>query len=867
MSVGKMEMKTVHSFHSVPDSNGGSPIEGEGHYEEGFFRQYDSPSSTPKAESLKGFASDLSMSKLTKRESYKAQRKNYRREKKRVAEELMSTLRDSSIIVIADWVKIRGTLKGWTKLWCVVKPGLMLLYKGPKIHKSSYWVGTVMLNVCELIERPSKKDGFCFKLFHPLEQSIWASRGPSGETIGAVVQPLPTAYLIFRAPSEVAGKCWMEALQLTLRCPTSLTGRQKESVPALPTKPSAELSSPVLNREETPTTPTYLEEDGPQTQWNESDYERHFNEHDLEDDLHTDDNREIDPDGVHSLRSSDSDSDGHYKDEPELLEDEEPNETSYVENESEEFGLVGDAGQTEEFADENKSLIWSVVKQVRPGMDLSKVVLPTFILEPRSFLDKLTDYYYHADILSRAVLEDDPFTRMKMVVQWYMSGFYKKPRGLKKPYNPILGETFRCNWKHPETNSRTFYIAEQVSHHPPVSAFYVTNRKDGFCIRGSILAKSKFYGNSLSAILDGKARLSFLTRGEDYTMTMPYAHCKGILLGTLTMELGGKIQIDCEKTGYKTDIEFKLKPFFGGYILSNSISGRIRLGKETLANVEGHWDQEIRCVDKRTGEQSLLWSPTPEIRTKRLVRYTVPLESQTEVESEKLWIHVSAAISQGNQVAATEEKRILEEAQRQRAKERKVKCVEWFARYFEQDLISGEWVYKNADSRPWDPRNDVHQYECDYIIRTKTRHRTPIIRTSSIVSVDDLVPVDCLMGRGPRITKQTSINHRRLRDRGDSESSTQEAECVHASDSSDSERLSSKPATEVQLDSASFTELLKPIQAAQEKQTEQLKLLRGSVDHLLQNERRRGEHVQRIDWLMITAVLLVQMLINFVMRS
>lgn len=34
----------------------------------------------------------------------------------------------------------------------------------------------------------------------------------------------------------------------------------------------------------------------------------------------------------------------------------------------------------------------------------------------------------------------------------------------------------------------------QVSHHPPVSAFYVTNRQDGFCISASIFAKSKFYG-------------------------------------------------------------------------------------------------------------------------------------------------------------------------------------------------------------------------------------------------------------------------------------------------------------------------------------------------------------------------------------
>lgn len=36
-----------------------------------------------------------------------------------------------------------------------------------------------------------------------------------------------------------------------------------------------------------------------------------------------------------------------------------------------------------------------------------------------------------------------------------------------------------------------------------------------------------FLGNSLSAILDGKARLLFLNRDEEYVITMPYAHCKG----------------------------------------------------------------------------------------------------------------------------------------------------------------------------------------------------------------------------------------------------------------------------------------------------------------------------------------------------
>lgn len=59
--------------------------------------------------------------------------------------------------------------------------------------------------------------------------------------------------------------------------------------------------------------------------------------------------------------------------------------------------------------------------------------------------------------------------------------------------------------------------------------------------------------------MDGIAVLTVLLRGEDYTMTIPYAHCKGILMGTLSMELGGKVNIICEKTGCHTELEFKCK--------------------------------------------------------------------------------------------------------------------------------------------------------------------------------------------------------------------------------------------------------------------------------------------------------------------
>lgn len=329
-------------------------------------------------------------------------------------------------------------------------------------------------------------------------------------------------------------------------------------------------------------------------------------------------------------------------------------------------------------------------------------------------------------LFGRAVHEDDAYTRMKFVVQWYLSGFYKKPKGLKKPYNPILGETFRCYWQHPN-GSRTFYIAEQVSHHPPVSAFYVTNREDGFSISCSILAKSKFYGNSTSAVLEGMATMTLLPRGEIYTATTPYAHCKGILMGTLSMELGGKINIECENTGYKTELEFKLKPFLGGSDTINVVVGKIKLGKETLATINGHWDKELRLKDLKTGEESVLLKVDAEMRSKRLIRHVVPLEKQLPTESQRLWSLVSDAIAREDQVAATEQKTVLEENQRAAAKSRLQNDQPHVPALFELNAY-GEWIYKYADLRPWDVRNDLRQYECDYKVLTETRNKTvPIV--------------------------------------------------------------------------------------------------------------------------------------------
>ncbi|XP_007893540.1 oxysterol-binding protein-related protein 8 isoform X4 [Callorhinchus milii] len=805
-------------------------------------------------------------SKLTKKESLKVQKKNYREEKKRATKELLSTITDPSVIVMADWLKIRGTLKSWTKLWCVLKPGVLLIYKTPK---NGQWVGTVLLNACELIERPSKKDGFCFKVFHPLEQSVWAVKGPKGEAVGSITQPLPGSYLIFRAASESDGRCWMDALELALKCSGLLKRTMMREGKELDLNASLENSHVALFG----LLRANVLQSSEHYQLNDSEIEQqHFRDHDLYSDKsdkeNEQDHEESDNDGLEkSGKSEESDSDTSEKQDDSFV-DPEPmdliKETTYVEESHEELGEAGEACQTEVVSEENKSLIWTLLKQVRPGMDLSKVVLPTFILEPRSFLDKLSDYYYHADFLSEAAVEENAYSRMKKVVKWYLSGFYKKPKGLKKPYNPIIGETFRCMWIHPKTNSRTFYISEQVSHHPPISAFYVSNRKDGFCVSGSILAKSKFYGNSLSAILDGEARLSFLSRGEDYIMTIPYAHCKGILYGTLTLELGGYVNISCEKTGYSAIIEFKLKPFLGSNDSVNQIAGKIKLGSEVLATLEGHWDTEVIINDKKTNKSELFWNPTIDIRQQRLTRCTVLFEEQENVESEKLWQHVTRAISHKDQNEATNEKFILEEAQRNAAKERKAKKTEWFCKLFEQDPITGDWHYKYADTRPWDPLNDLMQYEKDGVIQSKVWHRTPMVRSGSVISLSNQV------GRKENCKRQVAVPKRpRNKHSGqripESGCSTPEQD---QQDSSESERQkTAKHSTRLRKKVNDLGELQSAIDSIRQTQEEInrcLTVLRGRT--LASQSNSDNYFLQLRDYVIIFLLILIQIVVNYLFK-
>ncbi|CAH6790655.1 Osbpl9 [Phodopus roborovskii] len=361
----------------------------------------------------------------------------------------------------------------------------------------------------------------------------------------------------------------------------------------------------------------------------------------------------------------------------------------------------GEAGSVEE----HKSVIMHLLSQVRLGMDLTKVVLPTFILERRSLLEMYADFFAHPDLFVSISDQKDPRDRMVQVVKWYLSAFHAGRRGsvAKKPYNPILGEIFQCHWTLPNDteentelvsegpvpwvskNSVTF-VAEQVSHHPPISAFYAEcfNKKIQF--NAHIWTKSKFLGMSIGVHNIGQGCVSCLEYDEHYILTFPNGYGRSILT-VPWVELGGECNINCSKTGYSANIVFHTKPFYGGK--KHRITAEIFSpnDKKSFCSIEGEWNG-IMYAKYATGENTIFVDTKKLPIIKKKVR---KLEDQNEYESRCLWKDVTFNLKIRDIDAATEAKHRLEERQRAEARERKEKEIQWETRLFHED---GEcWVY------------------------------------------------------------------------------------------------------------------------------------------------------------------------------
>eukprot|EP00096_Caligus_rogercresseyi_P004302 TRINITY_DN18515_c0_g1_i1.p1 TRINITY_DN18515_c0_g1~~TRINITY_DN18515_c0_g1_i1.p1 ORF type:complete len:730 (-),score=209.52 TRINITY_DN18515_c0_g1_i1:163-2292(-) len=356
------------------------------------------------------------------------------------------------------------------------------------------------------------------------------------------------------------------------------------------------------------------------------------------------------------------------------------------------------------------SVISHLLSQVRIGMDLTKIVLPTFILERRSLLEMYSDFFAHPDFFIGIAEGSSPEERMVGVLRWYLTSFHAGRRSsiAKKPYNPILGETFYCHWELPEEDGGSsssklssegplpwckeddlVFVAEQVSHHPPISAFYAEHKKKRISVNAHIYTKSSFLGMSIAVHNVGQGVIKLLDHGEEYVATFPTGYGRSILT-VPWIELGGKVSITCVQTNYTANIDFKCKPFFSSDV--NKVSAEVfaPTGKKPFLKVDGEWNG--RMTGKWSSGKTEVFVDVNE--TLILPKACKSIREQSPNESRRMWREVTRHLKEVNIDKATEAKFSLEQKQREDAAKRKASAEEWKTKLFKK--VGEHWTFNNS---------------------------------------------------------------------------------------------------------------------------------------------------------------------------
>lgn len=284
---------------------------------------------------------------------------------------------------------------------------------------------------------------------------------------------------------------------------------------------------------------------------------------------------------------------------------------------------------------------------------------------------------------------------------------------------------------------RVVYVTEQVSHHPPVSAYYASCPLRGVEMAGIDQISAKVSGTTVRVAPGSFNKGIYINltsgpgMGEKYHITHPVANVNGILRGSFYITVGDSTIVTCmgaKGVAYRAVIEYKEESWLGrAHFLVEGVIHTYDEGSteheewtkvkhvptaRVVAVFDGCWRNHIRW--RRTAASppapstslSTTSSPTPSFSAPSLseTEYATlvdlstlfvvpkkvrPLERQLPNESRKLWDAVTTRLLAKEYGEATKAKLAIEQKQRDEAGERKKKGAQFIPQYFEQDISSG----------------------------------------------------------------------------------------------------------------------------------------------------------------------------------
>uniref|UniRef100_A0A8D1I4Y6 Oxysterol-binding protein n=1 Tax=Sus scrofa TaxID=9823 RepID=A0A8D1I4Y6_PIG len=346
--------------------------------------------------------------------------------------------------------------------------------------------------------------------------------------------------------------------------------------------------------------------------------------------------------------------------------------------------------------------VWSILKKCI-GLELSRITMPIVFNEPLSFLQRITEYMEHVDLVHRASRQPQPLERMQSVAAFAVSAVASQWERTGKPFNPLLGETYELIRE--DLGFR--FISEQVSHHPPISAFYSEGLRQDFLFHGSIYPKLKFWGKSVEAEPRGTITLELLKHKEAYTWTNPTCCVHNVIIGKLWIEQYGTVEILNHRTGDKCILHFKPCGLFGKEL--HKVEGHIQdKNKKKLFMIYGKWTECLWGIDPVAYEafRKQERRGDPPRKAKSMYNFTSFTVSLNELETgmEQTLAPTDCRLrpdirgmENGNMDLASQEKERLEEKQRQARRDRAREEAEWQTRWFHRGINphtgTPDWLY------------------------------------------------------------------------------------------------------------------------------------------------------------------------------
>ncbi|KAF2706957.1 hypothetical protein K504DRAFT_72190 [Pleomassaria siparia CBS 279.74] len=249
------------------------------------------------------------------------------------------------------------------------------------------------------------------------------------------------------------------------------------------------------------------------------------------------------------------------------------------------------------------SLISFLRKNV--GKDLSTIAMPVTSNEPTSALQRLAEQLEYSELLDAAAIapaeNGERLVYMAAFAISYFSNTRIKERATRKPFNPMLGETFEL-----VREDKGFrFIAEKVVHRPVRMACQAESQHWTFV--QSPTPVQKFWGKSAELNTDGRVRVFMHASNDHYSWTIATSFLRNVIAGEKYVEPVGTMTIIHENTGAKAVCTFKAGGMFAGRSEEVSVEVFDQTGSTLPSGAQGKWTSDLQLTNNAQPTGKTIW--------------------------------------------------------------------------------------------------------------------------------------------------------------------------------------------------------------------------------------------------------------------